>query len=138
MFNGRHAALAPPLAGAIGFCVGPLGGTGRRKGLDGFAWEQLRIREIALTMISCAKLLVMAQEERLRTHEYTFTAVFEAEPEGGYTIHFPALRGCITYGETLDEARDMAREALELYLESLCDSPAQPLQEPIRVQLKLA
>ena len=88
----------------------------------------------------------MAQKERLRTHEYTFTAVFEPEPEGGYTVHFPALRGCITYGDTLDEARDMAKEALELYLESLRedglpipdDSLAQPLQEPIRVQLKLA
>ena len=88
----------------------------------------------------------MVQKERLRTQEYTFTAVFEPEPEGGYTVHFPALRGCITYGETLDQARDTAREALELYLESLLeddvpipdDSPAQPLQEPIRVQLKLA
>ncbi len=88
----------------------------------------------------------MVQKERLRTQEYTFTAVFEPEPEGGYTVHFPALRGCITYGETLDQARDTAREALELYLESLLeddvpipdDSPAQPLREPIRVQLKLA
>ncbi len=88
----------------------------------------------------------MVQKERLRTQEYTFTAVFEPEPEGGYTVHFPALRGCIAYGETLDQARDTAREALELYLESLLeddvpipdDSPAQPLREPIRVQLKLA
>jgi predicted RNase H-like HicB family nuclease/predicted RNA binding protein YcfA (HicA-like mRNA interferase family) len=45
--------------------------------------------------------------------------VFEPEPDGGYTVHFPALRGCITYGQTLDEARDMAEKALELYLESL-------------------
>lgn len=88
----------------------------------------------------------MVQKERIRTQEYTFTAVFEPEPEGGYTVHFPALRGCITYGETLDQARDTARDALELYLESLLeddvpipvDSRAQPLREPIRVQLKLA
>ncbi len=63
----------------------------------------------------------MVQKERLRTQEYTFTAVFEPEPEGGYTVHFPALRGCITYGETLDQARDTAREALALYLESLLE-----------------
>ncbi len=88
----------------------------------------------------------MTQKERLGTHEYTFTAVFEPEPDGGYTVHFPALRGCITYGQTLDEARDMAEEALELYLESLReddlpipeDAVSQPIQEPIRVQLKLA
>ena len=78
--------------------------------------------------------------------EYTFTAVFEPEPGGGYTVHFPALRGCITSGETLGETRHMAREALELYLESFIedglpipeDSSAQPLREPIRVQLKPA
>ena len=88
----------------------------------------------------------MTQKERLGADEYTFTAVFEPEPDGGYTVHFPALRGCITYGQTLDEARDMAEEALELYLESLReddlpipeDAVSQPLQEPIRVQLKLA
>lgn len=88
----------------------------------------------------------MPQKERLGSREYTFTAVFEPEPDGGYTVHFPALRGCITYGETLDEARDMAVEALELYLESLSedelpipeDAAGQPLQEPIRVQLKPA
>jgi len=88
----------------------------------------------------------MAQKERLRAREYIFTAVFEPEPEGGYTVHFPALRGCITHGEALDEARNMAREALELYLESLIedgipipdDSSTQPLREPIRVQLKPA
>ena len=72
--------------------------------------------------------------------------MFEPVPEGGYTVHFPALRGCITYGGTLDEAREMARDALELYLESLIedgvaipeDAAAQPLREPIRVPLKSA
>jgi predicted RNase H-like HicB family nuclease len=86
----------------------------------------------------------MAQEAPFHTREYTFTAVFEPEPEGGYTVHFPALRGCITYGETLDAARKMAEEALELYLESLQedrlpipeDCVREPLQEPIRVELK--
>lgn len=41
------------------------------------------------------------------------------EPEGGYTASVPTLPGCITYGETIDEAILMAREAIELYVESL-------------------
>jgi predicted RNase H-like HicB family nuclease len=41
------------------------------------------------------------------------------EPEGGFTVTVPALPGCITFGETLDEATVMAQEAIELYLESL-------------------
>lgn len=31
----------------------------------------------------------------------------------------PALSGCVTYGDTIDEAISMAKEAIELYMESL-------------------
>ena len=41
------------------------------------------------------------------------------EPEGGYTVIVPLLPGCVTYGETIDEAKEMAREAIELYVETL-------------------
>ena len=43
------------------------------------------------------------------------------EEEGGYTVFVPSLPGCITYGETVDEAIDMAKEAIELYIEELQD-----------------
>ena len=33
----------------------------------------------------------------------------------------PSLPGCITYGETVDEAIDMAKEAIKLYIEELQD-----------------
>jgi antitoxin HicB len=39
--------------------------------------------------------------------------------EGGYTVTVPSLPGCITYGETVEEAVKMAQEAIEVYLESL-------------------
>lgn len=35
------------------------------------------------------------------------------EPEGGYTVRVPAIRGCVTYGETIDEAIAMAKDAIE-------------------------
>ncbi len=41
------------------------------------------------------------------------------EPEGGYTVIVPSLPGCVTYGETIEQAIDMAKEAIELYIESL-------------------
>jgi predicted RNase H-like HicB family nuclease len=41
------------------------------------------------------------------------------EPEGGYTVSVPALQGCITYGDNVDEAIAMAKEAIELYIEEL-------------------
>jgi predicted RNase H-like HicB family nuclease len=41
------------------------------------------------------------------------------EEEGGYTVIVPALPGCVTFGETIDEAIAMAREAIEGYIETL-------------------
>ncbi len=41
------------------------------------------------------------------------------EPEGGYTVTVPALPGCITFGDTIEEAIEMAKEAIGLYIESL-------------------
>jgi predicted RNase H-like HicB family nuclease len=41
------------------------------------------------------------------------------EPEGGYTATVPVLPGCVTYGQSIGEALTMAREAIELYIESL-------------------
>lgn len=41
------------------------------------------------------------------------------EPEGGYTVTVPSLPGCVTYGDTIEEAINMAREAIQLYIESL-------------------
>ncbi len=44
--------------------------------------------------------------------------VFEPADEGGYTATVPALPGCISEGDSLDEARKNIREAIELYLET--------------------
>ena len=48
-----------------------------------------------------------------------YRVILRPEPEGGYTALVPSLPGCITYGEDVDEAITMAREAIELYVESL-------------------
>lgn len=52
---------------------------------------------------------------------YIFPALFEPSEVGGYCITFPDLSGCITEGDTLDEALYMAKDALELYLFNLED-----------------
>jgi len=44
--------------------------------------------------------------------------LFEPSDEGGYTVTVPALPGCISEGDSLDEARRNIREAIELYLEA--------------------
>ncbi|MBI4317382.1 MAG: type II toxin-antitoxin system HicB family antitoxin [Chloroflexi bacterium] len=51
-------------------------------------------------------------------HEYTIILEPDLE-EGGYTVTVPALPGCITEGDTLEEAIAMAKDAIAGYLESL-------------------
>jgi len=47
----------------------------------------------------------------------TFTAVFEEAEEGGYVAFVEELPGAISQGETLEEARENIREAIELILD---------------------
>jgi predicted RNase H-like HicB family nuclease len=51
----------------------------------------------------------------------TYTVVLVHEPEGGYSVHVPALPGCHTQGEDVPEALWMAEDAIRLYVESLVD-----------------
>ncbi len=43
------------------------------------------------------------------------TVVLEPQEEGGYTVYVPSLPGCISQGETKDEALKNIKEAIELY-----------------------
>jgi predicted RNase H-like HicB family nuclease len=52
-----------------------------------------------------------------------FKVVLEPSEEGGYTALVPALPGCISEGETVQEAMRNIREAVELYLEPRDDCP---------------
>ncbi len=49
----------------------------------------------------------------------SYRILLKKEPEGGYTVTVLSLPGCVTYGETIEEAKKMANEAIELYIESL-------------------
>lgn len=44
--------------------------------------------------------------------------VLEKQEEGGYAIYVPSLPGCISQGETREEALKNIKEAIELYLEA--------------------
>ena len=53
--------------------------------------------------------------------EFTYKIRLQKEPEDGYTVIVPALPGCVTYGNDIDHAIEMAKEAVELYIESLAE-----------------
>ncbi len=50
-----------------------------------------------------------------------YKAIFEPQEEGGYTVTVPSLPGCISEGDTYEQALANIKEAIVLYLESLQD-----------------
>ena len=59
---------------------------------------------------------------------HTYSIVLDPDAEAGYTVTVPALPGCVTQGETVDDCVANAREAIELYLDTLA-STGQPIPE---------
>ncbi len=53
------------------------------------------------------------------TRVYRYTVILEPAEEGGYVAHCPALPGLVTEGDTLEEARQMVKDAIRCYVESL-------------------
>lgn len=61
--------------------------------------------------------------------DYTYTIFLHPDlEEGGYTVTVPALPGCVTQGETLEEAIAMAKDAIRLYIETLQET-GEPIPE---------
>ncbi len=48
-----------------------------------------------------------------------YSVVLQPEPEGAFTVTVPLLPGCITVGDTIEEALANAEDAIQLFLESL-------------------
>ena len=57
-----------------------------------------------------------------------YPAVFE-KADDGYTVYFPDLQGCITEGDTIEEAYKNARDVLALHIDGLTDLP-----EPSKIE----
>ena len=58
-----------------------------------------------------------------------YTAFFEANEHGGYTVVVPALPGLVTEGRSLEHARRMAKDAIRCYVEGL-----KKAKEPVPVE----
>lgn len=78
---------------------------------------------------------------------YTYTIHLEPAEEGGFTVTVPALPGCITEGETYEEAIANAQEAIEGFIEALVQvgepiptelEPKQPANAIVQVEIPAA
>lgn len=69
-------------------------------------------------LLFCLQSITMTLMQR-KTNILHFPVILQEEPEGGFTVTVPSLPGCITFGKTLQKAKQMAKEAIELYLEDM-------------------
>ena len=56
---------------------------------------------------------------KIKNMSLTYKILLHKEPKGAYTVTVPALPGCVTYGDSVDNAITMAKEAIQLYIEEL-------------------
>lgn len=61
---------------------------------------------------------------------YNYTVIFEPVVEGGFNVIVPAIPEICTFGETIEEARVMAEDAIRCYIESALKSK-EPLAKDI-------
>jgi predicted RNase H-like HicB family nuclease len=66
-----------------------------------------------------------------------YIALIHKDPGSDFGVSFPDLPGCVTAGETLDEARAMAAEALALHLEGLVED-GEAVPEPATMEAVMA
>lgn len=63
---------------------------------------------------------------------YQYTTTFELNEDNGYTVTVPSLPGLVTEGRNLEEAREMAEDAIRCYIQGLKKaSEAIPLEKEV-------
>jgi predicted RNase H-like HicB family nuclease len=64
--------------------------------------------------------------------QLSYKILLHPEPEGGFTVTVPSLPGCITYGDNVEHAVAMAKDAVNVYLDELQDR-AEPIFDDTNV-----
>ncbi len=82
----------------------------------------------------------MKKHAPVKVGDYGFTVRIEPNDPDGYLVTCPALPGLVTEGDTLDQAFEMAKDAIEGYLISLIKHgdpiPEDKLAIPVRVRIE--
>jgi len=73
----------------------------------------------------------MASKKCLKKQILKYAALFEPQKEGGFTVTVPPLPGCISEGETFEDAVKNIKEAMVLYLEDVSCKDLQNIYSPV-------
>jgi len=66
-----------------------------------------------------------------------YIAVIHKDPDSGFGVSFPDFLGCVTVGDTLEEARVLAKEALEFHIDGM-KADGDPIPEPSNIDTVIA
>ena len=68
-----------------------------------------------------------------------YTVIIEKGRESGYVAHVPALKGCVSQGETREEVLANVKEAIEVYIEALLEDelpvPTEVGREAVEIEV---
>jgi len=74
----------------------------------------------------------------IHSKEHSYTVIYEPVERKGYQVIVPLLPGLVTYGRNLEEAREMARDAIRCYIEGLLKGKEKVPQEKDILQEKVS
>jgi len=81
--------------------------------------------------------IIKVMKKLKREQVYTYTVFFEPI-KGGYNVIFPAIPEICTFGKTLKEAREMAKDALRCFLESSAKENSEPPKDVAPLKERIA
>ncbi len=65
--------------------------------------------------------------------DYEFTVIIEQDEDGRYLAVCPALQGCYTEGETVDEAQELIKDAIRLHIQDRL-ATGEPIYQEVSAQ----
>lgn len=65
-----------------------------------------------------------------KLNSYGYTVIYEQLSEGGYQVLVPALPGIVTFGRTINEAREMAKDAIMTHIRGLLKDGEEVPEDP--------
>ncbi len=82
--------------------------------------------------------MAIVRKQKIKRNIYEYTVFFERNELHGYTATVPALPGLVTEGRTLEEARIMAKDAIECYVAGLIKAKEQVPKEDESAQMRVS
>ncbi|GAB4219654.1 MAG: hypothetical protein Fur009_6830 [Candidatus Microgenomates bacterium] len=79
----------------------------------------------------------MKNSKKLTKKILEYTVIFEPADEGGYVVYVPSLPGCVTQGDTFEEAVTMVKDAIKGYLEVLKEENQEVVEEKTSIITKV-